>query len=71
MFSRTQATCNIKQQNLQAYDPEQESNYVMYWDAHNLYEWAMSECLPLCCLEFDNHATFTFTSHMHVHLRTY
>ena len=28
------------------YDPEQETFYVMYLDANNLYGWSMSQPLP-------------------------
>ena len=28
------------------YDPTQENSYVMYFDANNLYGWAMSQSLP-------------------------
>ncbi|CAB4017999.1 Gastrula zinc finger [Paramuricea clavata] len=33
------------------YDPDQDSSYVMYLDANNLYGWAMSQPLPTA--EFD------------------
>lgn len=39
---------------LDDYKPEEDSNYIMYWDANNLYGWAMSEYLPYGCLEFEN-----------------
>ena len=38
---------------LDNYNPEQESNYRMYWDAHNLYGWAMSQPLPYEDLNFE------------------
>ena len=28
------------------HDPTQENSYVMYFDANNLYGWAMSQSLP-------------------------
>ena len=37
--------------------PIDESNYLMYRDANNLYGWASSERWPFSCLEFDNHTT--------------
>ena len=42
---------------LEDYDPEQESNYLMYWDANALYAWAMSEYLPYENLKFRDDIT--------------
>ena len=28
------------------YEPEQPNSYILYLDANNLYEWAMSQLLP-------------------------
>jgi hypothetical protein len=35
------------------FDEEKESNYLMYWDANNLYGWAMSQSLPYKNIKFD------------------
>ena len=29
------------------YDPSTESSYFMYWDVNNLYEWLLSQKLPV------------------------
>ena len=31
---------------LENYDPSKPSTYIMYWDANNLYGWAMVQYLP-------------------------
>ena len=44
MISQRYAKSNIP--NTAEYDPSQASQYIMYWDANNLYGWAMSQPLP-------------------------
>ena len=29
------------------YDENKELSYIQYWDAHNLYSWAMLQKLPV------------------------
>ena len=36
------------------YNPKQESSYITYVDANNLYGWAMSEALPHKDIKFDD-----------------
>ena len=31
---------------VQDFDPSKPTNYMMYLDANNLYDWAMSRALP-------------------------
>ena len=39
-------TCKSKQSTSCRYNPDKENNYIMYYDANNLYDWAMSQPLP-------------------------
>ena len=37
--------------------PSKPSNYIMYWDANNLYGWAMAQHFPYKGLRFVKHMT--------------
>ena len=37
---------------LEDYNPNEDSTFIMYWDANNLYGWAMSQSLPFKNLRF-------------------
>ena len=37
---------------LKKYDKSKESSYLLYLDANNLYEWAMSQKLPVDCFKW-------------------
>ena len=39
------------------YKPEEPNNYLMCWDANNLYGWAMSQHLPYEVLHFNENIT--------------
>lgn len=41
---------------LETYDRSKPSTYLMYWDANNLYGWAMSQYLPYKNLKLINNA---------------
>jgi len=36
------------------FKPEEESSYIIYLDANNLYGWAMSQCLPISNFKWCN-----------------
>ena len=36
------------------YDPSTELSYLMYWDVNNLYEWTISQNLPVYCFKWRN-----------------
>ena len=38
---------------IEDYDPSRESSYLIYWDVNNLYEWAMSQNLPVDCFKWE------------------
>ena len=35
------------------FNPKKQIDWIMYWDANNLYAWAMSQFLPYADLMFD------------------
>jgi hypothetical protein len=42
---------------IEGFDPEKPSDYIMYWDANNLYAWAMAQLLPYKDLKFEENKT--------------
>ena len=40
--------------NMDTYDENKESNYIMYWDANNLYGTVMTQYLPYDEVKIDN-----------------
>ena len=45
---------------VEGYDPSKPTNYIMYYDANNLYDWAMIKPLPI--RDFKWGRTFRLTS---------
>ena len=39
------------------YEPEKDSNYLLYWGTNNLYGWATGQNLPCKMLRWDKAAT--------------
>ena len=39
--------CKANNRHLSDYNPKEETSYIMYYDANNLYGWAMSQPLPI------------------------
>ena len=39
------------------YDKNKESSYIQYWDANNLYGWAMLQKLPVNNFEWIEYAS--------------
>ena len=31
---------------------DEDNKFIMYWDANNLYDWAMNQPLPYCDFNF-------------------
>ena len=42
---------------MKTYNPEEESSYIQYLDANNLYGWAMSQSLPTHGFKWINNIT--------------
>ena len=42
---------------LEDYNPNEDSTFIMYWDANSLYGWAMSQYLPFKNLRFRTYIT--------------
>ena len=51
-FVGTQRHVKANTKYLEGYDETKESNYIMYWDANNLYGFAMSQYLPYVDFKF-------------------
>jgi len=56
-FVGSKRHCVANNPYMSEYDENTPDNYIMYWDANNLYGWAMSEPLPYKDLKFDSDVT--------------
>ena len=43
----------------EGYDPNKPTKYIMYWDANNLYGWAMMQYLPIDEFRYENINAYT------------
>ena len=47
IFMESRRYCKANNRHLSDYNPQEETSYIMYYDANNLYGWAMSQPLPV------------------------
>ena len=56
-FVGSKRHCIANNKYMKDYDETKPENYIMYWDANNLYGWAMSQALPYKNLHFNTDVT--------------
>ena len=56
-FVGSKRYCKANNKYMNEYEENLPENYIIYWDANNLYGWAMSEALPYKDLKFDTDTT--------------
>ncbi len=56
-FVGSKRHCIANNKYMKDYDETEPENYWMYWDANNLYGWAMSQALPYKNLHFNTDVT--------------